>query len=486
MTTPLPDEQDYPYQPHSKAARAAKEHLRRSPSVTFWPWIKRILLVVATAAVFLLIAIVIVLVRGFSQAQIIAELQEHDAHVIYRREPSWLNGWLPDFIRENERWWAEVEDVTLLGAWSEIAPDDVRLVCEKCGTFKSIRSFTVAANSFSCSQISDWPSLKTLERLDVTCPRLSTADFAVIGRMTALKGLRLESVTITCEALQELATLPNLEYLTLEKAKSAGECNHSAANFRALKSLVVSESPDFGDEAFKSFGVLPQIEHLVFNRVPIGDEGLAHMLKNIQPRELGQLIIRSAKITDAATALLAKYRAPRSLVLTDMPLTDAALSSLSGKAFPSLALDHTEMTDEAFRALNEIVGLEYVSFDRTNVTGTGAAHLKNDKPFGHLAVGGPVFSSDGLAALAKSPCTKLTITSDEFGDAQLMLFVNNDILQELRLPDYKITDDGFSVFFRTRRERLDESGKKDRLRIILDAYGNTLATASTTLDGKSQ
>ncbi len=70
MSTPVLDD-DYPYDPHTKAAREAEEFVRHNDSTIFWRWIKRLGLTVAALATAILIAISVVAVRGFSQARAI-------------------------------------------------------------------------------------------------------------------------------------------------------------------------------------------------------------------------------------------------------------------------------------------------------------------------------------------------------------------------------------------------------------------------------
>jgi hypothetical protein len=105
--------------------------------------------------------------------------------------------------------------------------------------------------------------------------------------------------------------------------------------------------------------------------------------------KIHSLIVRDGRLTDAAFELLTDYPPPGWLVLSGMPLTDAGLATLAGKNFPVLILDHTAVTDEAFRALNKINGVEFVSLSNSKVTGSGASWLRTDRILDDLDVGGP-------------------------------------------------------------------------------------------------
>jgi len=415
----------------------------------------------------------VVAYRTVRQAWLVADLEQRGAYVGYWHEQPGNQDGLPEFLRQRvgDRWWSDVCHFSHNGdsywgsgfSYHEFTEADIRDICTACGTFRKLQKFEIKSNLFSCDQISNWPHLQRLEELDVESVKLSDADLAIIGRMKGLKTLRIASARMTGDGLGHLARLPVLEELTLDRVHFSNSGSAISQGFASLKSLVVGSSPEFGDDAIACFGSPPQLEDVNFNRAPIGDRGLAQLLQSGKVRSL---IINEGLMTDASFAQIANYKAPGWLVLSGMPLTDAGLKALAGKEFPTLILDHTALTDQAFGVLTNIKGLEYVSLSDTKISGVGAGDLNGDPKLKHLDLSGVTLTQKGTQALAQVQCSELDLSRTFIGDRELMVLAANDNLVELDVTGTAVTLNGIEAFFKTRKTRLKAAGLPDTLTLI--------------------
>ncbi len=470
---------DYPYSATNRSAESqqlAADLARRSH---IWKWIVRT--VVVGAALFAVTTLVVAVIAGRAalRARSITRLEQFGSTVWYEHQQSGNSDILPEALREKlgDRWFSEVVQVNHRGEEYFIPPftfgtlteADVGEICKISGSFPMLQAFLIATDIFSCRQIENWPRLAQLEMLDIESSKLNDRDLAIIGRMKGLKRLRIAKANFTAAGLQELASLPLLEDLTLEEVQLTPSSELPVRGFASLEELLVSESPEFDDKAIALFGSPPQLTTINFNRTPIGDRGLAQLLRS---GKIKSLIISDGKLTEACTKLIAEYPAPGWLVLSRMPLTDSSLNAFSGKSFPTLILSHTLVTDEAFRVLNEIQNVDFVSFADSKVTGIGVNYLKPEITLDYLDVSGPAITSAGLRALAAAQIRKLTLDGAKIGDQELMLFVTNNQLTNLGIAQTQVSDQGLRAFYSARRRHFTKRGWEEHLTVTRDPFGN--------------
>jgi hypothetical protein len=475
----LPYDAKYPYTPRPAPATSSQlPAVRQSfPWRSFWLWTGRAAVVLSALLLVVAIAVGIVAYRAASQAWLIAELERSNSTVLYWDQPPQAERSLSGYLRDRlgDPWWGDVRAVSLgtEGYWESfffryLKEDDVMALCAACGRFSKLQKFEVKSNLFSCRHLSNWPSLQKLEELDVENANLSDADLAIIGRMTGLKRLKIGAASITSEGLGHLARLPNLESLTLERIQFTRSRQADPSGFSALQRLTIVQSSEFGDDAFASFGSPPNLEEVHFNQTRIGDQRLAQLIGNGKVRLLH---IFEGELTDASLKVLASHTAPKSLVLSRMPLTNKGLHELAGKEFPDLGLDHTAITDEGFRALAEIKGLEHVNLAGTKVTGTGVSLLNSDTLLKHLDLSGAALTPAGIQALAKANISELVLSHTSIGDQELLLFANSDKLTALDVTNTSVTAAGVRAFYKARQSRLKAAGMVESLSLSCDFPG---------------
>lgn len=417
--------------------------------------------------------------RAAWRAGSIASIERFGTNVWYLHQQPSQTDRLPEALRDRlgDRWFSEVVEVNHRGedyfeppfTFGKLTEADVDEICKICGGFPKLRKFLIATDLFSCRQIENWPYLAQLETLDIESGKLNDTDLAIIGRMTGLKQLRLSGAQFTSGGFEHLARLPQLQNLTLDKVQIELSPPSSNQGFSALKDLVVNQSPEFNDDAIAIFGSPPQLDTVHFNRTPIGDRGLAQLLGS---GKIKSLIVCEGNLTDASMKTLANYPPPSWLVLSRMPLTDAGVAALAGQPFSTLIMDHTLVTDEALRALNEIPNIDYVSFAHSNVTGIGTTYLKPGLTLKHLDVAGPALTPAGIRALANAPCQDLSFTGSTFGDQELMLFVPNNQSTRLGVAGTQVTDQGLRAFYAARRRHFTKRGWTEQLAVVRDPFGD--------------
>lgn len=474
-----PDDVDYPYSPRNNAAQATTITAALNARSRIWTWIFRIVGSILCLLVLVTTICGIIVGRAAWRARSIASIERFGTNFTYLHQQAGQADWLPEALRDGlgDRWFSEVVEVNHRGedyfeppfTFGKLTETDVGEICKVCGDVPKLRKFLIATDLFSCRQIENWPRLAHLEALDLESVRLSDTDLAIIGRMTGLKQLRLSGARFTSAGFEHLARLPLLENLTLDKVRIELSPSSSPQGFSALKDLVVSQSPGFNDDAIAIFGSPPQLDTVNFNRTPIGDRGLAQLLRS---GKIKSLIISEGKLTDACTSFIANHPAPSWLVLSGMPLTDSSLKAFTGKVFPTLILDHTLVTDEAFLTVNEIQNVNFVSFSDSKVTGIGVGYLNPEITLDYLDVAGPSLTPGGIKALATGRIRKLSIHGANFGDKELMLFVPNDRLEHLEVAGTQVTDQGLRAFYTARRRHFTKREWEEKLAVVRDPFGN--------------
>lgn len=474
-----PNDADYPYSARNRAAQATSATSTLDARWKIWTWIFRI--VGSIAVLFTLIVLVCGIITGRAawRARSIASIERFGTNVSYSHQQPNQTDRLPEALRERlgDRWFSEVVEVNHRGedyfeppfTFGKLTEDDVGEICKICGSFPKLRKFLIDTDLFSCRQIENWPRLAQLETLDLESVRLNDTDLAIIGRMTGLKQLRLSGAEFTSAGFEYLARLPRLEYLTIDKVRFEISPSSLPQGFSALKDLVVNQSPEFNDDAIAVFGSPPQLDTVHFNRTPIGDRGLSSLLRG---GKIKTLTISEGAITDTSMKALASYPPPSWLVLSGMPLTDAGVAALAGQPFSTLIMDHTLVTDEAFRALNKMPNIDYVPFADSKVTGIGISYLQPSLTLKHLDISGPALTPAGIRALAKAACNDLSFTGATFGDQELMLFVPNNQLTSLQVAGTQVTDQGLRAFYAARRRHFTKRGWTEHLRIVRDPFGD--------------
>jgi len=471
MPTPLSENPEYPYQPHTTAARATEEALRGSYSPFFWRWFVRCVIAAPVVLILATVVFAFLAYRIASRSWRVAELEQLGCYVRYGNEPL-VEDALPAFLRERfgDHWWSDVHEVS---QWSfGIRPDNatndnLKAICQACAGLPRLKSFVTNNPHFSFQQISNWPHLNRLEAVDIKTATLSQDDLAVIAKMSGVKKLSLGGTELDAKANEQLSRLPKLETLCLSRVTFASDPRTTVpvSGFALLKRLEIDDSPLFVDEAIIALGPLPALEEVLTNRTPLGDRALAHLSAS---GKLHWIIMNQSHITDAGLKLLSKSPEPLVLHIANASVTNDGLGAIAGKQFDSLVLDNTAITDDGLIAMGPLHVRSYLSLDGTKVSGAGLIGLGPDQRVSWIRLEGAGVTPNGIQVLARIDVDSLCLDKTQTNDSDLMLFADNDKIASINVRQTKVTANGVRALYERRKRRLSHDGRHEHLLIVGD------------------
>ncbi|MCC6695412.1 MAG: M48 family metalloprotease [Candidatus Hydrogenedentes bacterium] len=125
-----------------------------------------------------------------------------------------------------------------------------------------------------------------------------------LGGKSTLRGLVLDNVELTDEALAALDSVPNLVYLDLRK------------------------NPSLTDEGLRHLAALPNLTHLNLEKCQITDIGVAHLVNN---RALQEIYLSNTPVTEASLVSLSALPALQTVKLVETSVTEAQAAEFTAK-----------------------------------------------------------------------------------------------------------------------------------------------------------
>ncbi|KAA5547133.1 hypothetical protein FYK55_01580 [Roseiconus nitratireducens] len=269
-----------------------------------------------------------------------------------------------------------------------------------------LRSLILAGTPASDEHLESIANIATLENLDLRqCP-VTDGGLAKLAGLKRLKAIKLsgkDSVTkVGDDALQSLASLPNLKVLALDYlpitdtgfaalgankqwvelylagTEITDESAETLATFSELKKCRLAAT-DFSDSGVKQLAGLSQLVDLDLSEcVGVGDasgQPLGSLAK------LSKLNLWSTGMGDAGAEQLAASDSLRWLNLDNTQLTDRALPAIGKlRGLTFLHLGSTAITDDGLPALADLKQLEKLVVTRTGVTADGVQALQEQLP----------------------------------------------------------------------------------------------------------
>jgi Leucine-rich repeat (LRR) protein len=315
--------------------------------------------------------------------------------------------------------------------------------------------------------------LPRLESLDILSTQMSDDSWPVIGKLTALKSLRLGDRTITDAGFVHLRNLTQLEHLMIDGLKTISP--RAMAEIGRLTNLNFLNlgRAQYGDAAMAELAGLTRLTLLDLGDSGVSDRGLKH-LRGMQsligltlPREitdegmrivadlpkLNGLTYDGSGVTHVGIAYLAKVSNLQSLSLSGDEITNQAMHEVARlHKLTVLWLGDCPVGDEGLAALAPLKSLEFLLIDRTEISDEGLRHLAQFPRLTNLTLhdlaGDPNGISCGLKHLqALTQLTSLDVGSLSRGAAPL---VDSDLehvvvlknLRELDLGSFPVTDAG--------------------------------------------
>jgi len=173
-----------------------------------------------------------------------------------------------------------------------------------------------------------------------------------------------------------------------------------------------------------------------------GDEHLA-MLKSF--KNLTELELVGANVTDAGMQEVALITSLRSLYVFGTPITDAGLKEIARlEKLTSLGLERTHITDAGLAELSRLKELRQLYLDRMNITDKGARHLARLSELTTLSVVETKITEAGLAELSSlGSLSTLKVGGQRITDGSVEQLVKFKNLSELRIINSQLTEAGF-------------------------------------------
>ena len=432
-------------------------------------WVGRFALVALGLLLLGLVGIGIELYQSQNRRSLKQDIEQFSgSSVRYAHQYPYNEDQLSESLRERlgDHIWTEVLDFSHVD-WSKRRDDlnsaEVDFLCNACGHFPRLRSFTMMSCHFSCEQMKDWPCLATLEEVSIWSSKLDDDDLAIIGKMSRLKSLSLIGAKISAKGLAGLEKLSRLEVLSLTDVEFSGDSKSGATALPRLKRLEIENCSKMHDDAIVAMGKLPALEDFVSNRTALGDRTIAHIVNN---GSLHLLIMNESLVTDSGLKLLAGFQRPLSLHVANANVTNEGLKSLAGIPIESLVLADTAVSDDGLVAIGMLKSPWYLSLERTKVTGTGLTCCDPNGRIANLTLEGTPLVPAGVALLAKLNVDQLSLAKTPIGDTELLLFTNNDQISSIDVRSTKVTADGIKRFYEQRQKRLAASGRQEKLLVV--------------------
>lgn len=206
----------------------------------------------------------------------------------------------------------------------------------------------------------------------IAADQLSAAGLDVLRSLPALQHLRLESMTLTNEAVARLVGMPDLRVLELRATSISDAGIDRLRALKRLRGLHFVFRPA-SDAMLESLSKMEHLRELTIRGSELRDEGLAKLasltklekldvgwnlltgagFKPFSASKLQFLIVQANSLTDDSLKLISRLKDLRILWVDDTPLTDATLPTLTAmNRLAMLELRGTRITDQGAKKLH--------------------------------------------------------------------------------------------------------------------------------------
>lgn len=339
---------------------------------------------------------------------------------------------------------------------------------------------TPAMDAIAIQKIRGHRSLKTIT-IDVQKDREAII-FKMISDLPSLTGLIVSvDEDVSPRALDRLASLPNLELLTLVRARVDGTLLNNIAQIGTVRNLrFIAVTP--GDDFLQGLKSVRSVENLTLNLMPWEDENAEREFQQQLPFTLLDL----PNIKDLPDMRGVDEKTLRRII--DMPNVESIhinglakgveVSVLSGlqklTRLKTLRLTSVPINDDDLKMFSKMNSLQYLSLVHAKVSGTGFSHLKDlpnlirlqimmDKrrvkpdlrgiaSLTHVTrihVFGLGFKPQDFFPIADCrSIRRLTLSDGPIDDSVVEQFSRLPELRHVSLPDSSITDQGAAALAR--------------------------------------
>jgi hypothetical protein len=489
MSSTLPDEDEYPYSSKPPIVLKPREYAPRPQRQIEWGvlfgWALRLALAGLVLLAIVMLPIVAIGYRAYSQASTIAELEERGCFVSYSNEmdAASLRALLCDVFGHEF-----FDDVAFVSAVDLHKPESAPAICRLCSKFRKLDTFSIQSDHFRFEQIAKWPHLNNLTGLNIASSKITDDDLLQISRMPKLTDLEIADANFTSVGLQYLYNLEQLQMLRIGSSRLDGTGPQNEAGFPKLQSLIIENSPLVNDQTVINLGPLPELTQVILDETQVGNIALGHVTT---AGKLEHVYLSKTRVTDQGLENLARCTRMSLLDLTDTEITDAGVAKLqpcskltllmlsgtriTGKGPAAirghelgLNIDRTEVDDLGLQAILTIPGLTTLAANETKITGTGAKLLSELTSLEHLRLAKAPLTEAGIKTLARAKIQRMDLSQTPLDNKTLTLFATNDHIEYLCINETKVTAAGVVAFYEARKKRLSAANRKETLWLECD------------------
>jgi Leucine-rich repeat (LRR) protein len=353
------------------------------------------------------------------------------------------------------------------------------------GFFAKATSVSLRNNDVTDADLKPLRELRSLDRLVLSCHRISDAGLDHIRESTQLRSLHLHDMPrITDAGMKHLRGLVKLERIYLAHRNYA-VTDASLAELSKLPNLkdLHLDGAQITDAGLVHLQGLSNLEWISLRKTRITDEGLGHFsqMKNLRVLSLDDTKITDDNLGDLEGLNLRSLNIQRTLVtkagverlkkalpgcrIRSTPITDVGPDALKGQrriwrgraritgdvlaqlkgdtTIQRLDLSRSTITDTDLEYLAGLSGLEYLSLGRTFVTDAGLVHLRGLRGLRDLWLSDTQISDDGLAHLrGLTELQTLTLDRTAVTDEGLEYIEDLSNLRFLGIGGTQVSDDG--------------------------------------------
>lgn len=246
-------------------------------------------------------------------------------------------------------------------------------------------------------------AVDTIESIDLTNSEANGDEIQPLAKLLKLKSINLTNLPMTDEALRAFADLPHLEALILDGTQVGDQAGEYLNKMPHLKSLSLRRT-GITDQVFKSLAEIPELEELHLDGCKVlrgrefsvlvrdkekfrdlriltandGDFGLYGLEAASKLDKLEVLSVSSSGFHNGAISEVAECKNLRELQAASTNISDDGIEPLRKlNSLRILNLAHCQaITNESFKTLKVLKGLERLDLNGTACTPNGVQQLK--------------------------------------------------------------------------------------------------------------
>jgi hypothetical protein len=327
-----------------------------------------------------------------------------------------------------------------------------------CKTLDSVALIsTRKVTDAGIQELAALPRLQVLGLLGFPLDGSGFAPFAGSKTLTTLSLYYIDG--FTDDGARNLAKLPALNELSIQTG--FGEQKLTTAGIRAIVDARVPARFEFDlrllDDALlealvargwlygpapprsgvKKPGTPEEVWSINLDDSRITDRGFAAVLHCTNVKSL---FLRGTDITDESLRKLAAFKRLDYLSLDKTKLTGAGLDALAGLPIKHVAMQECELSEDAFRAFSKLTALEELSLRNAKMKAEWLKHLSGLPKLKKLDLTAADFDDAAVKYLTALPALEeLTVTGTRLGDAGFQELLKHPNLQKIYVDGTKVT-----------------------------------------------